>query len=152
MAEMWFFYAIAAVVQFIALSPTNEQHFKSSMGLAKLMTGYKNQNNPLDEGSTPSQRQLQHLPQHTTTTSTTLTWCGFQSESKMMTVSADCRLRPRPPALVLRMKMKNSEPGALNFSSSRPRSSDLVVPSSRRYLKPRRGWKTITKNVLMPSG
>ena len=57
-----------------------------------------------------------------------------QSLSKMMTVSAVCRLRPRPPARVDRMKMKYSESGALNFTSSSPRSSAFVAPSSRRYL------------------
>ena len=56
------------------------------------------------------------------------TWCGFQSLSKMMTVSADCRLRPRPPALVLSRNTKYSEAGSLNVFSSMPRSSALVVP------------------------
>lgn len=66
--------------------------------------------------------------------STTLqsrTWWGFQSLSKMTTVSAACRLRPRPPALVLRRKMKYWEPSSLNFFSSAARSSDLVVPETR---------------------
>lgn len=56
------------------------------------------------------------------------TWWGFQSLSKMMTVSADCRFRPRPPALVLSRNTKYSEAGSLNVFSSMPRSSALVVP------------------------
>lgn len=46
----------------------------------------------------------------------------------MTTVSAACRLRPRPPALVLSRKMKYWDPSSLNFFSSNARSSDLVVP------------------------
>lgn len=45
-----------------------------------------------------------------------------------MTVSADCKLRPRPPALVLNRNTKYSEAGSLNVFSSIPRSSALVVP------------------------
>ena len=41
-------------------------------------------------------------------------FCGFQSLSKRMTVSADCRFKPRPPAFVDNMKMKYSLPSALN--------------------------------------
>lgn len=61
-----------------------------------------------------------------------LTWWGFQSLSKMMTVSADCKLRPRPPALVLSKKTKYSEAGSLKVFSSVPRSSALVVPTWHR--------------------
>ena len=59
--------------------------------------------------------------------------CGFQSESKRMTVSALCRLRPRPPARVESMNMKWGELGALNCASRSPRSSPLVLPSSRKW-------------------
>jgi len=46
----------------------------------------------------------------------TIAWrstCGFQSESMRMTTSAVARLIPRPPALVLSMKMNLLLPGAL---------------------------------------
>lgn len=57
------------------------------------------------------------------------TWWGFQSLSKMITVSADWRFRPSPPARVLSRKMKYSEPGSLKVFSSMPRSSAFVVPA-----------------------
>lgn len=62
-------------------------------------------------------------------------WWGFQSESNIITVSAVWRLRPKPPARVDSKKTKYGDCGALNFSKSNPRSSALVVPSSRRYRK-----------------
>jgi hypothetical protein len=43
-------------------------------------------------------------------------FCGFQSESKMITVSAVARLIPSPPARVDRRKQKSSLPGALKCS------------------------------------
>jgi hypothetical protein len=49
----------------------------------------------------------------------------------MMTVSALCRLRPCPPALVDSMKTKAGESRALNCETRRCRSSALVLPSSR---------------------
>ena len=52
-----------------------------------------------------------------------------------MTVSAACRLSPRPPALVESTKMKQSLAGLENFCNISPRFSDLVVPSSRKYEK-----------------
>lgn len=60
-----------------------------------------------------------------------LTWWGFQSLSKMITVSADWRFSPSPPARVLSRKMKYSEPGSLKVFSSMPRSSAFVVPAGR---------------------
>lgn len=77
---------------------------------------------------------------------TDVTWCGFQSLSKMTTVSAACRLRPRPPALVLSRKMKYWDPSSLNFFSSAARSSDLVVPeTSKMFLisEQLRLWKQV---------
>ena len=44
------------------------------------------------------------------------TWesiAGFQSESNMTTVSAVCRLRPRPPARVDSRKQNAADPSAL---------------------------------------
>ena len=61
-------------------------------------------------------------------------WWGFQSESKIMTVSAVWRFSPRPPALVERRNMKYSEPLQLNSFSMSPLSSALVMPSSLRNL------------------
>lgn len=61
------------------------------------------------------------------------TWWGFQSLSKMTTVSAACRFRPSPPALVLRRKMKYWDPSSLNFFSSDALSSDLVVPETSNH-------------------
>ena len=55
---------------------------------------------------------------------------GFQSESKMITVSAVCKLRPKPPALVLNIKTLNSVPGQLNSIILSVLSSNLVEPSS----------------------
>lgn len=49
----------------------------------------------------------------------------------MTTVSADCRLRPSPPALVLSRKMKYWEAGSLKAFNSMPLSSALVVPGGR---------------------
>ena len=43
-------------------------------------------------------------------------FCGFQSESKMMTVSAVARLMPSPPARVESRKTKSRESGALKWS------------------------------------
>ena len=40
--------------------------------------------------------------------------CGFQSESYIMTVSADARLIPSPPARVLSRNTNSSEPGSKN--------------------------------------
>lgn len=42
--------------------------------------------------------------------------CGFQSLSKMTTVSAVARLMPRPPALVLSRNAKSGLSGLLNAS------------------------------------
>ena len=61
---------------------------------------------------------------------------GIIIKSYIMTVSAVCRLRPRPPALVDKMKTINSEFGALNCWTWPARSSVFVPPSNRRYLKP----------------
>jgi hypothetical protein len=49
----------------------------------------------------------------------------YQSESKITTVSAVCKFKPRPPARVDKMKMKYGESGALNFANKEPRSSPL---------------------------
>lgn len=57
-------------------------------------------------------------------------FCGFQSESKIITVSAVARLIPRPPARVERRKQKSSLPGALKCSIAWCRRSALVLPSS----------------------
>ena len=43
-------------------------------------------------------------------------FCGFQSESKMMTVSAAVRLMPTPPALVQMRNANRWSPGSLNRS------------------------------------
>jgi len=43
-------------------------------------------------------------------------FCGFQSESKIITVSAVARLIPSPPARVDKRKQKSSLPGALKCS------------------------------------
>lgn len=53
-------------------------------------------------------------------------------------MSADCKLRPRPPALVLRRKIKYSDSGSLNVFSNIPRSSALVVPEMWTRWKERR--------------
>lgn len=76
------------------------------------------------------------------------TWCGFQSLSKMTTVSAACRLRPRPPALVLSRKIKYWEPSSLNFFNSVARSSDLVVPETPNVINIEISVKlTLTKSA-----
>lgn len=48
----------------------------------------------------------------------------------MMTVSALCKFRPKPPARVDSKNMKYSELASLNFFSSSPRSSAFVIPSN----------------------
>jgi hypothetical protein len=57
-----------------------------------------------------------YSPRETTHPLSLCTWrsfCGFQSLSNMMTVSAVARLMPRPPARVDSRKQKSCEPGAL---------------------------------------
>eukprot|EP00965_Chrysotila_dentata_P220855 6192031-Pleurochrysis_carterae.AAC.7 len=56
--------------------------------------------------------------------------CGFQSESKRMTVSAVWRLIPSPPARVDKMKRKVLVPGRLNSAIIASRSSQEELPSS----------------------
>ncbi|TNN39540.1 hypothetical protein EYF80_050287 [Liparis tanakae] len=60
-------------------------------------------------------------------------FCGFQSESKMMQVSAAVRLMPRPPALVHRRKTKRSESGLLKRSMAACRRFPRTRPSIRSY-------------------
>ena len=57
---------------------------------------------------------------------------GFQSLSKMTTVSADARFRPSPPARVDSRKTKAGLDGSLNRAMRRSRSSAAVDPSRRR--------------------
>ena len=52
-----------------------------------------------------------------------------------MTVSAAGRLRPKPPARVLRMKIVYGEDGSLNISIISERALESVLPSRRRYLR-----------------
>lgn len=59
---------------------------------------------------------------------------GFQSVSKIITVSADCKFKPSPPALVESKNTLNSLFGMLKSLWLSPLSSDLVEPSSLRYL------------------
>jgi hypothetical protein len=54
------------------------------------------------------------------------------------TVSAVCKLRPKPPARVDKMKIKYGESGALNCASKSARSDDFVEPSRRKNRKPRK--------------
>ena len=56
---------------------------------------------------------------------------GFQSLSKITTVSAVARLIPRPPARVDRRKQKSVLPSALKWSSAWALTSPLTPPSSR---------------------
>ena len=56
-------------------------------------------------------------------------FCGFQSESKMITVSAAVKLIPRPPALVQRRKTKRSESSRENRSMAACRSGPRTLPS-----------------------
>mmetsp|Transcript_22156 Transcript_22156/g.50026 ORF Transcript_22156/g.50026 Transcript_22156/m.50026 type:complete len:350 (-) Transcript_22156:1216-2265(-) len=58
-------------------------------------------------------------------------FCGFQSESMMMHVSAAVRLMPNPPARVDSRKMKVSEPGLQKRSMAAWRKSPRTVPSRR---------------------
>lgn len=58
-------------------------------------------------------------------------FCGFQSESNMMQVSAAVRLMPRPPALVHRRKTKRSESGLQNRSMAAWRRFPRTRPSIR---------------------
>lgn len=60
-------------------------------------------------------------------------FCGFQSESKMMHVSAAVRLMPRPPALVHRRKTNRSESGLLKRSMAAWRRFPRTRPSIRSY-------------------
>mmetsp|Transcript_39162 Transcript_39162/g.126660 ORF Transcript_39162/g.126660 Transcript_39162/m.126660 type:complete len:245 (-) Transcript_39162:37-771(-) len=64
-------------------------------------------------------------------------FCGFQSESIRMQVSAAVRLIPSPPARVESIKRNLLEPGALYASIAASRSSPLVEPSIRQYSQAR---------------
>lgn len=55
---------------------------------------------------------------------------GFQSLSKIMTVSAVAKLTPRPPARVDKRKQKSSDPSALKWSMACLRRSPLTDPSN----------------------
>src|ERR1700722_6604923 len=57
-----------------------------------------------------------------------------EESTDIMTVSAVCKFRPNPPALVDRMKTWISESLALNCCTCPARSSVFVPPSRRRYL------------------
>jgi len=58
---------------------------------------------------------------------------GFQSESKMITVSDTCRFSPWPPALVERTNTFSMEFGSENLSRQAFLSSCLVLPSSIKW-------------------
>ncbi len=79
-------------------------------------------------------RKIRYCPEDDPSSFSLCTWrsfCGFQSLSKMMTVSAVARLMPRPPARVDSRKQKSCEPGALKWSIAFLRSSPFIPPSSR---------------------
>ena len=59
---------------------------------------------------------------------------GFQSESNMMTVSAVCKFKPSPPALVLSRNTSYTEFYELNLSVISPLY--LVAPSNLRCFTP----------------
>mmetsp|Transcript_59220 Transcript_59220/g.86684 ORF Transcript_59220/g.86684 Transcript_59220/m.86684 type:complete len:206 (-) Transcript_59220:239-856(-) len=63
-------------------------------------------------------------------------FCGFQSESKMITVSAAVRLMPTPPARVLSRKT-NESGSRLNLSIDSCRALPVMRPSSRSQGYPR---------------
>mmetsp|Transcript_3497 Transcript_3497/g.6680 ORF Transcript_3497/g.6680 Transcript_3497/m.6680 type:complete len:234 (-) Transcript_3497:1849-2550(-) len=65
-----------------------------------------------------------------------LSFCGFQSKSKKITVSAVCKFNPRPPARADSRKTSPPFP-LLNSSSRLLRSSCGVLPSSLRWLMAR---------------
>ena len=56
-----------------------------------------------------------------------MSFCGFQSLSKMITVSAEVRLIPRPPARVERMKQKSLE--------ARLGEGESFIGIVKRYIK-----------------
>ena len=58
---------------------------------------------------------------------------GFQSESKMMQVSAAVKLMPSPPALVHSRNTKRSESGLENLSMAACRRLPRTLPSIRSY-------------------
>ncbi len=72
-----------------------------------------------------------------TPTPTCRSFCGFQSLSNMMTVSAVARLMPSPPARVDSRKAKSGESGRLKCSMAACREAAGVEPSSRWCGKPR---------------
>lgn len=55
---------------------------------------------------------------------------GFQSESKIITVSAVAKFIPKPPALVERRKQKSVDPSALKWSRACFLISPFILPSS----------------------
>lgn len=80
---------------------------------------------------------------------------GFQSESKIMTVSAVAKLIPRPPARVDNRKQKSCEFSALKWSKACLLISPLIPPSRRwngkclscRYSARMSNIRTIWENI-----
>ncbi len=61
-------------------------------------------------------------------------FCGFQSESNMIQMSAAVRLMPRPPARVQRRNTKRSESTLLKRSMAACRRFPRTLPSIRSYV------------------
>lgn len=59
--------------------------------------------------------------------------CGFQSESRRITISAEAKFIPNPPARVLSINRNFSDPSLLNSSINACLSSWGVCPSSLEY-------------------
>lgn len=79
---------------------------------------------------------LQRMEKFITIASYNITWrsfWGFQSESKIIQVSAAVRLIPKPPALVQSRKTNLSESGLENLSIAAWRRLPLTLPSMRSY-------------------
>lgn len=70
----------------------------------------------VDEENFTAKRQRKNVSKIISCNITWRSFWGFQSESKMMQVSAAVRLMPKPPALVHSRKTNLSESGLENLS------------------------------------
>lgn len=78
-------------------------------------------------------------------------FCGFQSESNMIQVSAAVRLMPRPPARVQRRNTKRSESTLLKRSMAACLRFPRTLPSIRSYVYLHAAYKFQIRNIVFAS-
>lgn len=79
-------------------------------------------------------------------------FCGFQSESNMIQVSAAVRFMPRPPARVQRRNTKRSESTLLKRSMAACLRFPRTLPSIRSYVYLHAAYKfQMIRNIVFAS-